>query len=84
MQWPYTDPTATQLLCSRDPGETELDDDDESGLVDTEERVSEALRHLHSIADEVTITSLPTDLAEEDLVSKFMSTGCGCVKRCSK
>ena len=34
MQWPYTDPTATQLLCSRDPGETELDDDDESGMVD--------------------------------------------------
>lgn len=45
--------------------------------------MSEALRHLHSIADEVTITSLPTDLAEEDLVSKFMSMGCGCVKRCS-
>ena len=84
MQWPYTDPAATQLLCSCDPGETELDDDDESGLVDTEERVSEALRNLHSIADEITITSLPTDLAEEDLVSKFMSTGCGCVKRCSK
>lgn len=39
MQWPYKDPTATQLLCSCDPGETELDDDDESGLVDTEERV---------------------------------------------
>ena len=40
MQWPYTDPTATQLLCSCDPGETELDDDG-SGLVDT---VSEALK----------------------------------------
>ena len=39
---------------------------------------------MHSIADEVTITSLPTDRAEEDLVSKFMSMGCGCVKRCSK
>ena len=46
--------------------------------------MSEAFRNLHSIADEVTITSLPTDRVEEDLVSKFMSMGCGCVKRCSK
>lgn len=39
--------------------------------------MSEALRNLQSIADEVTITSLPTDQAEEDLVSKFMSVDVG-------
>ena len=81
----YTEPAATQLLSDGDPGEQELDDDDEeSELVDIDERVSEALRNVHSLADEITITSLPTDRAEEDVVSNFMSVGCGCVKRCCK
>ena len=79
----YTEPAATQLLSDGDP-ELDDDDDEESGLVDIDERVSEALGNVHSLADEITITSLPTDRAEEDVVSNFMSVGCGCVKRCCK
>ena len=39
---------------------------------------------LHSIANEVTITSLPTDIAEKERVSGIMTSGCGCNKRCSQ
>lgn len=58
------------------------DDDGEtapSELVDTEERVQEALQGLHRIAFVVTITSQPTD-TEEVTVSTFMTTGFGCRK----
>lgn len=46
--------------------------------------MNEVLGGLHTIADEITITSLPTDQAEKDLVSAFMASGCGCIKQCSK
>ena len=49
-----------------------------SELVDTEERVQEALHRLHVGSSSVlTLTSQPTDTAEVT-VSTFMSTGCGC------
>ena len=87
------EPAAPELLSGggpREPDEPELhsssdsdvDDDEDTGLIDTNERVSEALRNVHSIADEITITDLHTDLVEGDFVSNFMSVGCGCVKRC--
>ena len=47
-----------------------------SELVDTEERVQEALQGLHRVASVVTITSRPTD-TEEVTVSTFMTTGVG-------
>ena len=46
--------------------------------------MSEVLGGLHTIADEITITSLPTDQAEKDLVSSFMANDCGYTKKCSK
>ena len=75
------------LLKCTDPssGPTRSDDDDTdntvpSELVDTEERVQQALHGLHTgSSSAVTITSQPTDNAEVT-VSTFMSTGCGCHK----
>ena len=58
-------------------------EDDEtvpSELVDTEERVQEALQGLHTPASVVTITNHPTDIEENVTISTFMSTGCGCRK----
>ena len=62
----------------------ELELDDDGGLVNTEERVQEAMQSLPHIASEVTVTHLPTDVQERDVVSAFLSAGCGCVKKCSK
>ena len=73
------------LLKSTDPASDSMHDDDAdnetapSELVDTEERVQEALQGLHRVASVVTITSRPTD-TEEVTVSTFMTTGCGCRK----
>ena len=51
-----------------------------SELVDTEERVQQALHRLHTgSSSSVTITSQPTDNAEFSVYT-FMSTGCGCHK----
>ena len=78
-----------KLLKCTDPssGPTRSDDNDidddtvPSELVDTEERVQQALHGLHTgSSSAVTITSQPTDNAEEVAVSTFMSTGCGCHK----
>lgn len=52
--------------------------------MNTDERVREAMEGLHTLTDEVTITSLPTDVAEKERVSGFMTSGCGCNKRCSQ
>lgn len=48
--------------------------------MDTEERVREALAGVHTADDQVTVSSLPTDVDERNLVSSFMESGCGCIK----
>ena len=50
--------------------------------MNTDERVREAMQSLPGIADEVTITSLPTDIEENELIASFVSQGCGCNKKC--
>ena len=40
--------------------------------------VREALAGIASVEDEITITSLPSDIQERELVENFMLTGCGC------
>ena len=60
-----------------------LEVDDEGGLVNTDERVQEAKQSLPHLAEEVTITSLPTDIEENELICAFVSSGCGCNKKCS-
>ena len=62
----------------------ELELDDDGGLVNTKKRVQEAMQSLPHIASEVTVTHLPTDVQEKDVVSTFLSAGCGCVRKCSK
>ena len=42
------------------------------------------MQSLPHIASEVTITHLPTDVQERDVVSAFLSAECGCVRKCSK
>ena len=51
--------------------------------MNTDERVQEALQSLPHLAEEVTITSLPTDVKEDELICAFVSSGCGCNKKCS-
>ena len=41
--------------------------------MNTDERVREAMQSLPGIADEVTITSLPTDIEENELIASFVS-----------
>lgn len=53
------------------------DEEDEIGIVNTEQRVQEALTGSDTVADEVTITSLQSDIVEREAVSNFM---CGCSK----
>ena len=36
------------------------------------------MQSLLHIASEVTVTHLPTDVQERDVVSAFLSAGCGC------
>ena len=48
--------------------------------MNTDERVQEAMQSLPHLAEEVTITSLPT---EDELICAFVSSGCGCNKKCS-
>ena len=69
----YTDPS-DQL--------SDEDSDEQDGLhvVDTEERVREAMASLRIAACEITITSLPTDIEEGETTSSFMASGCGCSK----
>ena len=69
----YTDPS-DQL--------SDEDSDEQDGLhvVDTEERVREAMASLHTAACEITITSLPTDIEEGETTSSFMASECGCSK----
>jgi len=42
--------------------------------------VHEAIGSITHISDEVTISSLPTDEAERELISHFWTSGCGCEK----
>ena len=51
--------------------------------MNTDERVQEAMQSLPHLAEEVTITSLPTDVKEDELICAFVSSGCGCNKKCS-
>ena len=48
--------------------------------MDTEACVLEVVQGLHTMTDEISITPLPTDKMEEQLLSQFMSSGCGCSK----
>ena len=48
--------------------------------MNTDERVHEAMVQLRTISSEVTISSRPTDEAERDLISTFMTSTCGCKK----
>lgn len=72
--------THTHTHTPAEHGDDEGEKDDEVVLVNTEERVQEALAGIDSVADEITITSLQTDIDERECVSTFMSLGCGCSK----
>ena len=48
--------------------------------MDTDTRISEAMQHLRSNADEMITTGLTSDNREHELVSQFMTSGCGCTK----
>ena len=41
------------------------------------------MQSLSHIARVVTVTHLSMDVLESDLITKFPSTGCGCVRKCS-
>ena len=58
----------------------EVENDEECGLVNTNERVCEVMQSIPDITEEVTITSLSTDMEES---ATFMSQGCGCNKKCN-
>ena len=47
------------------------------GLVNTKERVQEAMQSLPHIASEVTVMHLPTDVQERDMISTW------CARKCS-
>ena len=49
----------------------------------TKEQVQEAVLSLSHIARMVTITHPSTDVQERDLITNFLSTGRGCVIKCS-
>ena len=50
-------------------------------MVNTEQRVQEEdLTGLDTVADEVIITSLQSDIDEREAVSNFVRLGCGCSK----
>ena len=49
-------------------------------MVDTEQRVDEAMLCLTMDTADVISTGLPTDRREEELISEFMTSGCGCTK----
>ena len=61
----------------------EVENDEEGGLVNTNERVREVMQSIPDITEEVTITSLPTDMEESEVIASFMSQGCGCNKKCN-
>ena len=52
--------------------------------MNTDKIVQESMRAVHTILGEVTITRLPTDDEERELVSAFVVTGCGCSKASGK
>ena len=60
-------------------GENEDDsgDDDGCGLVDTDKRVEEAMQRAQGM---ITTDLRPNDIQEDNLVSDFVSAGCGCSK----
>ena len=45
--------------------------------------MQEAMQSLPRLPEVVTITSLPTDVKEDELICAFVSSGCGCNKKCS-
>ena len=51
--------------------------------MNTNERVREVMQSIPDITEEVTITSLPTDMEESEVIASFMSQGCGCNKKCN-
>ena len=57
--------------------ESDSGEDDLGGLVDTEERVREAMQTAQAQLD-VPFEPLPSDIKEDELVSQFMLAGCGC------
>lgn len=71
--------TTTEQPPPADDGDGDSDDE-QGGVVNTDETVHEAMAALHTISDEVTISSLPTDEAERELISHFWTSGCGCNK----
>ena len=54
--------------------------EEENGVVDTEQRVDEAMLCLTMDTADVISTGLPTDRREEELISEFMTSGCWCTK----
>ena len=63
-----------------DAGALKLEgEDDLDGLVDTEERVSEAMQTAQAQLD-IPLETLPSDIQNEKAVSDFMLAGCGCKK----
>ena len=59
---------------------TDSEKQSECGVVNVDERVQEALAAVHTISSEVNISIRPTDQAEGELISDFLTSGCGCKK----
>ena len=59
--------------------ETDASSEDDE-VIDTETRVREATQRLQTIDDSIITTGLPTDALEDEAVSHFMTSGCGCTK----
>ena len=49
-------------------------------MVDTEEHVDQAMDSLQTTADDITVTPISMDTAEDRLLTQFMASRCGCSK----
>ena len=59
--------------------EDDSDSDEQGDVVSVDERVHETMVAVRTISDEV-ISSRPTDQVEGELISTFLTSGCGCKK----
>ena len=67
-----------------DDVESDSSDDDDQRVVNVGKRVHEAMTGVRTISGEVTISSLPTDDSERELISGFVMSRCGCNKASGK
>lgn len=72
--------THVTFLHTDERDEEEEEEEELPCVVNTDTCVLEAVQGLTTRANDISITFLPTDDKEEQLISEFMSSGCGCSK----